>query len=97
LKQRGTVGIRGLGIVLEGWIIADVASLIGMSLCGVSKKMDTTCHPSEFERVFKFFDKNNDGKISYDEFLLILRGDLNPRRKVLLIWHIRNLTWTGQE
>lgn len=41
-------------------------------------------NPSEFERIFKYFDKNNDGKISYDEFLVGLRGDLNANRRELV-------------
>ncbi len=40
--------------------------------------------PSEFERIFKFFDKNNEGRISYDDFLYGLRGELNGRRKALV-------------
>ena len=40
--------------------------------------------PSEFERVFKFFDKNNDGVINYNEFLSGLRGHLNVRRKAVV-------------
>jgi Ca2+-binding EF-hand superfamily protein len=40
--------------------------------------------PSEFERIFKYFDKNNDGKIDYDEFLRGLRGDMNERRRALV-------------
>lgn len=39
---------------------------------------------SEFERIFKYFDKNNDGKVSYDEFLRALRGDLNAGRKNMI-------------
>lgn len=41
--------------------------------------------PSEFERIFKFFDRNNDGKVDYDEFLRGLRGELNDRRKGLIM------------
>jgi len=48
------------------------------------KENGHTLSPSEFERVFKYFDKNNDGKISYDEFLVVLRGSLNVRRKGLV-------------
>jgi Ca2+-binding EF-hand superfamily protein len=39
---------------------------------------------SEYERLFKFFDKNNDGTVDYDEFLRGLRGDLNDRRRELV-------------
>lgn len=37
--------------------------------------------PSEFERIFKYFDKNNDGRLSYDEFLRGVRGGMNENRK----------------
>ena len=40
--------------------------------------------PSEFERLFKYFDKNNDGVLDYNEFLTGLRGNLNPRRRVVV-------------
>ena len=41
--------------------------------------------PSEFERIFKYFDRNNEGKISYDEFLRGLRGQMDARRKALVM------------
>lgn len=37
--------------------------------------------PSEFERIFKYFDRNNSGTISYDEFIRGIRGEINDRRK----------------
>jgi Ca2+-binding EF-hand superfamily protein len=40
--------------------------------------------PLDMERLFKFFDKNRDGRVSYDEFLRALRGDLNERRAGLV-------------
>lgn len=51
--------------------------------------------PSEFERIFKFFDKNNDGKISYDEFLRALRGDMSQRRRDLVMLAFKKLDKTG--
>jgi len=33
--------------------------------------------PSEFEKIFKFFDKNNNGSISYHEFVETVRGPLS--------------------
>lgn len=51
--------------------------------------------PSEFERIFKFFDKNNDGKIDYDEFLRGLRGDMTERRKGLILLAFKKVDRTG--
>jgi Ca2+-binding EF-hand superfamily protein len=51
--------------------------------------------PSEFERIFKYFDKNNDGKINYDEFLRGLRGELTERRKSLILLAFKKLDRTG--
>ncbi len=34
----------------------------------------------EVTAIVKYFDANKDGKISFDEFLRAIRGDLNDRR-----------------
>jgi len=34
----------------------------------------------EIKQIVKYFDSNRDGKISFDEFLRAIRGDLNDRR-----------------
>lgn len=34
----------------------------------------------EYDKLFSYFDKNSDDEISYDEFLYIIRGDLNETR-----------------
>lgn len=36
--------------------------------------------PSEFERLYRYFDKNNDGYISTSEFIRGVRGELNSPR-----------------
>jgi len=48
------------------------------------KENGHTLSPSEFERIFKYFDRNNDGKINFDEFMRGLRGDINDRRRTLI-------------
>lgn len=37
--------------------------------------------PAEFERLYKYFDRNNTGKINHQEFLHTLWGELNENRK----------------
>ena len=34
--------------------------------------------------MFKYFDKNNDGSLDYNEFLVGLRGNLNARRRAVV-------------
>jgi Ca2+-binding EF-hand superfamily protein len=36
------------------------------------------------DTIFNAFDLNRDGTIDYDEFLRIIRGDLNPNRLALV-------------
>lgn len=41
------------------------------------KEAGIVLSPSEFERVFKYFDKNNDGVITFPEFVAAIRGPLS--------------------
>lgn len=36
--------------------------------------------PSEFERIFKYFDKNNCGRVCYNDFMAGIRPAMNERR-----------------
>jgi len=46
----------------------------------------------EFERLFKYFDKNGDGSITVSEFLRGVRGDLPQSRQRFLENIFRRLT-----
>jgi len=52
--------------------------------------------PAEFDRIFKYFDKNNDGKIRYDEFLRGVRGPMNDFRIGFVKLAFRKLDKTGE-
>jgi hypothetical protein len=47
-----------------------------------------TLSHQETERIFKYFDKNGDGLISFHEFIEGVRGSLSPARKriVASVW-----------
>lgn len=49
----------------------------------------------EAAEIMKRFDRNNDGVISYDEFLRFLKGDLNEARKALIQAAYNKLDATG--
>lgn len=48
----------------------------------IESKLDVT--DQDIRTLFAAFDRNRDGTIQYDEFLRVVRGDLNPRRLALV-------------
>lgn len=80
LKSRGAHGIRGLGLVFRRMDNSGDKKMDRTEFMWGLKENGHNLTPSEFERIFKYFDKNNDGKICYDEFLRGLRGEMNERR-----------------
>ena len=95
LKQRGSNGIRGLGIVFRRMDNNGDRKMDRHEFMWGLRENGHSLTPSEFERIFKYFDKNNDGKISYDEFLRGIRGDLNENRKALVLQAYAKLDNTG--
>lgn len=95
LKARGANGIRGLGIVFRRMDNGRNHKLDRYEFQWGLKENGHDLSPSEFERIFKFFDKNNDGQIDYDEFLRAIRGDLNERRRGLIQLAFKKLDRTG--
>ena len=39
---------------------------------------------AEFERIFKYFDKNGDGVVSYHEFVTAVRGEMEPTKLAIV-------------
>lgn len=95
LKNRGSHGIRGLGIVFRRIDNSGDRKLDRNEFQWGLKENGHVLSPSEFERIFKFFDKNNDGKIDYDEFLRAIRGDMNERRRALVRLAFQKFDKTG--
>jgi len=41
--------------------------------------------PEQVGKVFSLFDRDGSGEISYDEFLRMVRGEMNPTRKKMAL------------
>lgn len=39
----------------------------------------------QVSKVFDLFDRDGSGEISYDEFLRMIRGEMNPQRKKIAL------------
>lgn len=84
LTERGTYGIRGLGILFRKIDVSGNRKVDRHEFAWAMKENGHTLSALEFERLFKYFDRNNDGVVDYDEFLRAIRGDLNERRKAIV-------------
>ncbi len=95
LLSRGGHGIRGIGIVFRRMDNNRDKKLDRYEFQWGLKENGHTLSVAEFERIFKYFDKDNNGKINYDEFLRALRGEMNERRTKLVDMAFNKLDKTG--
>lgn len=80
LRNRGLFGVRQLVQIFKRFDKNSDAKLDRSEIQWVLKQNGQQLAPSEFERLFCFFDKNNDGFISTSEFIRGIRGELNGKR-----------------
>jgi Ca2+-binding EF-hand superfamily protein len=81
LKKRGANGIIGLS---RNFKIMDDNHSLTLDRAEFFKAMNDFALPfseSECTALFNYFDINRDGEVSYDEFLRVIRGDMNALRK----------------
>lgn len=84
LKDKGIYGVRELVRLFQKFDTNKDTKLDRHEVQWVLKQNGQNLSPSEFESVFKFFDKNNDGCITISEFIAGIRGDLNAKRSALV-------------
>lgn len=84
MLRRGAHGIRGLGIVFRRMDDNGDKHLDKYEFEWGMRESGHALGPADMDRLFKYFDKNRDGRVSYDEFLRAIRGDLNDRRAGLV-------------
>lgn len=59
--------------------------------CIIHLRIDCIDTKEEYEAIFKLFDRDGSGQISYDEFLRAIRGEMNAFRKGLCMKAFRIL------
>ena len=95
LVERGTYGIRGLGILFRKVDASASRKVNRHAFAWAMKENGHTLSALEYERVFKYFDRNEEGVIDYIQFLRGIRGELSERRKALVQDVYRKLDSTG--
>lgn len=80
LRSKGIYGIRELVALFRKFDSNSDSKLDRHEIQWVLKQNGQNLTPSEFERIFKFFDKNGDGFISISEFVRGVRGELEGAR-----------------
>eukprot|EP00831_Metopus_contortus_P080861 TRINITY_DN836_c0_g1_i2.p1 TRINITY_DN836_c0_g1~~TRINITY_DN836_c0_g1_i2.p1 ORF type:complete len:464 (+),score=102.69 TRINITY_DN836_c0_g1_i2:203-1594(+) len=95
LNERGSYGIRGLGILFRRMDNSGNRKIDRHEFTWALKENGHTLSSLELERLFKYFDRNNDGVIDINEFLRGIRGELNDRRRSAVYEAFRKLDVTG--
>lgn len=95
LLRRGGHGIRGLGIVFRRMDNNGDRHLDRYEFEWGLRENGHVLSPMDLDRLFRYFDRNRDGRVSYDEFLRGLRGDLNEKRRELVHMAYAKLDRTG--
>lgn len=84
LRSKGLYGIRELVALFKRFDTNADSKLDRHETQWVLKQNGQNLTPSEFERIFKYFDKNGDGYISISEFVRGVRGELNQKRSAVV-------------
>jgi calcyphosin len=96
LKAQGEDGVRSLTTFFKKVDKDGSSRLDRHEIQWVLRQAGLKLSPSEFERLFKYFDKNGDGFISYTEFVHGVRGELSGRKAELANQVCAKLTVAGE-
>ncbi|GBG31649.1 Calcium-dependent protein kinase [Hondaea fermentalgiana] len=96
VTQRGGMnGIVGLTRILRNMDVSGDLALDRRELADGFAALNVKLSSKDVQDLFAYFDKDRNGKISVDEFLIGLRGDLNSRRKDLVALAFARVDRTG--
>lgn len=79
-QQRSANGLRGLRIMFRAMDRNGNGSLDPVEFKYAMRDYGVDLSELEITQIVKNFDTNKDGKLSFDEFMRAIRGDMNARR-----------------
>lgn len=94
-RERSGNGLRGLKIMFRAIDRDRNNSIDPTEFKYAMRDYGIPISDDEVSAVVKYFDTNKDGKISFDEFLRAVRGDLNKRRRDMVHMAYNVLDKTG--
>jgi len=84
LLERGAYGIRGLARVFRNMDENNSKTLDPEDFKWGLYNYGICLEDSEIRTLIEYFDRNKDGIVNFDEFLVGLRGTLNKTRRQLI-------------
>jgi hypothetical protein len=84
-RTRSSNGLRGLRILFRAMDRNRNNSLEPMEFKYAMRDFGVDLSEVEISQILKYFDTNRDGKLSFDEFLRAIRGELNERRQAMVM------------
>jgi Ca2+-binding EF-hand superfamily protein len=97
-RTRSSNGLRGLRILFRAMDRNRNNSLEPMEFKYAMRDFGVDLSEVEISQILKYFDTNKDGKLSFDEFLRAIRGELNERRAqmVMMAYNVLDKDGSGQ-
>jgi len=97
-RQRSANGLRGLRILFRAMDRNKNGSLDPKEFKYGLRDFGLDLSEIEITQIVKHFDSNRDGKLSFDEFLRAIRGDMNARRTgmVHMAYNVLDKDGSGQ-
>lgn len=85
IKARGARGIIGIGKSFKIMDDDNSGALDSQEFAKALSSYRISTDPAEHEAIFNVFDPDQNGEINYDEFLRSLMGEMNDKRKALVM------------